>query len=91
MGITGWGDGCRVFGLQLTVGLFRSLVSQNPSLINSACEFPVDVITYDLPAEIFLQRPLLVNDEIQPGNIQLSDAATQACLRPAGESDLLLH
>lgn len=41
-------------------GPCRSLVSQDPQLIMSACEFVVDVMLFDFPAEIFLQRPLIV-------------------------------
>ncbi|XP_067949549.1 rotatin-like [Watersipora subatra] len=38
----------------------QSLVSQDSQLMMSACDFLVDVMLFDFPAEIFLQRPLIV-------------------------------
>ena len=39
---------------------FRSLISSDPQLIISACDFLVDVMLFDFPAEIFLQRPIII-------------------------------
>ena len=38
---------------------YRSLISSDPQLIISACDFLVDVMLFDFPAEIFLQRPII--------------------------------
>lgn len=45
--------------------IFSSLRSNNQSLIWSTCELLQDVIMQDFPAEIFLQRPTIVQARIQ--------------------------
>jgi len=45
--------------------VFRSLRSNNQSLIWSTCELLQDVIMQDFPAEIFLQRPKIVQARIR--------------------------
>lgn len=47
-----------------TYCVFSSLRSSNQSLIWSTCELLQDVIMQDFPAEIFLQRPKIVQARI---------------------------
>lgn len=50
--------------------MFSSLRSSNQSLIWSTCELLQDVIMQDFPAEIFLQRPKIVQART---NIKFTD------------------
>lgn len=38
-----------------------SLSSSDPALVENACLFLLDVVLHDFPAEIFLQRPTIIN------------------------------
>uniref|UniRef100_A0A1A8CXL3 Rotatin n=1 Tax=Nothobranchius kadleci TaxID=1051664 RepID=A0A1A8CXL3_NOTKA len=66
-----------------------SLRSSNPNLVRTTCELLCDVILHDFPAEIFLQRPGIVQNLLSLLRLALGSDAAQLELPDLGVEDIM--